>query len=120
MCGMLKVLDRGVDREKMVPDGEHEFQKGPELDCPALARVLGVFAVPDAEVEAQLDQVGDVPGLWVGGGGSRRQDGLEDNQVGEFFLLDWRIFNTIHFELAGEAPVQANVSLGVWGLLGVG
>ena len=66
----------------MVPNKEHNFQENPELGCPAVARALGVFAGPEAELEAQLDQVGNVPGLWVGGGGSHGHNGLGDAQGG--------------------------------------
>ena len=55
MCGVLEVLDQGVGGEVMVPDEEHEFQEGSELGCPAVARALGVFTGPEAEVESQLD-----------------------------------------------------------------
>ena len=120
MCGIMKVLDWGVSGEEMVPNKECEFQEEPELDCPAVARALGVFAVPEAEVEAQLDQVGNVPGLWVGGGGSCGHDGLDNAQGDGFSLLDWRIFYPISFELTGKVPVQADVSLGVGGISGVG
>ena len=44
LCGVLKVLDRGVGREEMVPDEEHEFQEGLELEFPATDLALGVFA----------------------------------------------------------------------------
>ena len=61
-----------------------------------------------------------MPGLWVGGGGSRSQDELDDAQGGEFFPLEWRIFNLISFELAGESLVQADMSLGVRGVSAAG
>ena len=105
LCGMLKVIDRGVRGDEMVPDEEHEFREGLEVDCPVEACAFGVFAEPEAEVEYQLDQVGNVPGLWVGGGGSCSHDGMDNAQGGGFFPLDWRIFNPISFELVGEAPV---------------
>ena len=84
-----------------------------------MASALCVLTQPEAEVEYQLDQVGNVPGLWVGGGGSRSQDELDDAQGGEFFPLEWRIFNLISFELAGESLVQADMSLGVGGFSGI-
>ena len=43
MCGMLKVLDWGIGGDDMVPDEEHKFQEGPELDCPAVAHALDEF-----------------------------------------------------------------------------
>ena len=83
-----------------------------------MACALGVFAVPEAELEAQLDQVGDVAGLWVGGGGSRGHGGLGDAKGGIYFLLDGGNFNPVSFKFPGEAPVQAGV--GVGGNSGVG
>ena len=47
------------------PDEEHNFQEGPELECLAVARALGVFTGTEEEVEDQLYQVGNVSGLWV-------------------------------------------------------
>ena len=83
-----------------------------------MARALGVIAGPDALVEAQLDQVGDVAGLWVGGGGSRGHGGLGDAKGGIYFMLDGGNFNPVSFKFPGEAPVQAGV--GVGGNSGVG
>ena len=83
-----------------------------------MACALDVFAGPGAEVESQLGQVGDVTGLWVRGGGSCGHDGLDDVQGGGFFPIYWRIFDRMSFELAGETPVQADVSLGAGGFLG--
>ena len=91
-----------------------------ELECPAVARALGVFTGPEAEVEAGLDQVGDVAGLWVESKGSRSHDEIESAKGSGFFPLDWEIFNPIHFELPGKAPVHTGVSLGVGRLFGVG
>ena len=74
---------------------------------------LNVFVGPEAEVEAQLDQIANVSGIWVGVGVSRGQDGLDDDQGGGFYTLGGRILDPIISELTGEAPVQAGVSLGV-------
>ena len=79
----------------------------------------GVFKFPEAELEAQLDQVGDVSGLWVGSGGSLIHYGLYDSKGGRFFLIDWGIFNPVRFEFPGELPVQTGVRLGVGGGSGV-
>ena len=49
LCGVLEVLDRGIDREDMAPNEEHKFQEGPEHGCPAVSRVLGVFTGPGSE-----------------------------------------------------------------------
>ena len=58
----------------MVPDEEHEFQEGAELECPAMVCAHGLFAGQKAEVKPQLDQVGDMPGFGVGGGGFHSHD----------------------------------------------
>ena len=55
-------------------------------------------------------------GICVGGGGSRGSNGLDNTQGGSFSPLDRRIFDSLSFELAGEAPVHADVSLGVRGV----
>ena len=102
LCGMMKVLDWGVGRDDIVPDKEHELQEGPELDCPVMACALVVFTGPDAEAETQLDQVGNVPGFWVGGEGFRGHDGLDNSQGDESPPLEWEIFDPISFELTGE------------------
>ena len=113
--GMLKVIDRGVSRDDMVPNKEHKFQEGPGLNFTVVARALDVFAGPEAEVESKLYQVGTVPGLWVGGGGSCVHDGLDGALGGAFSLLECGILNPISFELVGYSLVQADVSLGVGG-----
>ena len=74
---LVEVLDYGVQGEDTDPDEEQELQEGPELDCPAVAFALGVFTGHEAEVEAQLDQVGDVVGFGVRSGGSCIHNGLE-------------------------------------------
>ena len=88
------------------------------MDCLAVTGALGIFTQPEAEVEAQLDQVGNVPGLWVGGGGSCGHNGMEDTHGGGFYPIDWGIFYPINFELAGGALVQSDVSLVVGGIYG--
>ena len=80
---------------------------------------IGVFTAPETEVEAPLDQIRNVPCFWVGGGGSQGQDGLDDAQGGGFFPLGWGIFDSISFELSGEALVQVYASLGVGVFSGV-
>ena len=42
--GVLKRINWDVDGKELVPDKENEFQKGPELDCPAVSSALGVHA----------------------------------------------------------------------------
>ena len=97
LCGMLNVLDQGVGGDEVVPDEEHKFQEGPELDCPEVACALGISAGPEAEVEGQLYQVGYLPGLLVEGGGSRSHNELDDAQGGWIFTLGWGIFYPISF-----------------------
>ena len=85
MGNMLKLLDRGVCGEEIVPDEEYKFQEGPELDCPVMACALGVFTLPKAEVEPLLDQVGDVPGFGVRGGCCRGHSIMDDARGGWSF-----------------------------------
>ena len=120
MCDMLKLIAWGVCREEIVPNEETKSQEGLELECPAIACALGVFSGPKAEVEPQLDQVGDMPGFGVKGGGCRGHDGVEDAQGSGILPLDWGIFDLISLELSGEALFQADVSLGVGGVSRVG
>ena len=79
-----------------------------------MARALGVFTGPEAEVEAQLGQVGDVLSLWIKGGDSCGHDGLDDAQEDGFPPLDWGIVDQMGLSW------QADASLGVRGLYGVG
>ena len=65
LCDMLKMLDWGVCGEGIVPDEEHKYQEETELDYPAMAYSLSIFAVLKAEFEPQLDQVGDMADFWV-------------------------------------------------------
>ena len=111
---MLKLLDQGVCGEEIAPNKEHEFQEGPELDCPVIACALGVFTGPNSEVEPQSDQVGDMPGFWVGGGGCCDHHGVDNDQGGGLFRIDWGILDPVSFEFSGKAIVQADVILGVW------
>ena len=60
------------------------------VDC-----ALGLFLGIEAEVEAQLDQVGDLSGLWVGVGGSRIHDGLDNTKGSVSFMLDRNIIDPI-------------------------
>ena len=84
-----------------------------------MSSALGVLAGPEAEVETQLDQVVNVAGLWVGGGGYHGHNGLDDAKGGGFFTLDEEIFGSISFEFPDKAPVQFGVILGVGGGSGV-
>ena len=69
MISVLELLDGDVGWEDSVPHEEDEFHEGPELDCFPLAGALGVLVKPEAEVEAQGDQVGDLMGFGIGGEG---------------------------------------------------
>ena len=108
---LVEVLDWGVHGENTVPDEEHKVQEGPELDCPAVACALGVFAGPEAEVEAQLDKVGNVVGLGDVGVGSYGHNGVNDSQGDRFFLPEWEILNPVGIELLDEVLVKTGVSL---------
>ena len=107
----MEVLDWDVHGGETVPDEEHEVQEGLELECLLVACVLGVFAGPEAEVEAQLDQVGDVVGLGVRSLGSCGHNGVNDSQEDGFFPLDWGVLDPVGFELPGEALVETGVRL---------
>ena len=99
----------------MVPDEEQKVHLGPELDFSVMACALDIFTGLKAEVEPQLDQVGNMPGFGVGGGGCRRHNGVDDAQVGGILPLDWEIFDPIKCALLVKVLVQADVSLGVEG-----
>ena len=112
---MMKILDQGVVGEEMVPDEEHEIQEGTELDCPAMAYTLGAFAGTKAELEPQLYQVGNMPGLGVRGGGPATTMEWTMPRGVDFYCLTGGVFCPISFELGGKVLVQADVSLGVRG-----
>ena len=76
-----------------------------------LACALGVFVGPEAEVEFQLDQVGNVVVLGVGRGGCRGHDEVKDSHGGGFFMLEMGILDPVGFELPGEALVETGVIL---------
>ena len=63
---VLELLDGGIGKDESASDKEHKIQKGTELDSPVMAGALGVLTGPQAEVESQDDQVGDVSGFWIG------------------------------------------------------
>ena len=66
-----------------------------------------------------MNQVDNMPGIWILGGVLRGYDGVGDAQGNGIFLLDWEIFDSISFELSGEALVQVYASLGVGVFSGV-
>ena len=48
LSGPAEMLGRSVPGEEEVPDEEHDIHEGPELDRPAVAGALRVFAGPEA------------------------------------------------------------------------
>ena len=70
-----------------------------------MTSALGVIAQPEAEVEAQLDQVGNMTGFGVGFGGHRSQFGLDNAKGGGLLLFDRKVLDAIYFKLTGEASV---------------
>ena len=54
-----------------------------------------------------------MPDFWVGGGGCRSHNGVEDDKRDGLFLLDWGILYPVSFEFLGKTLVQDNVSLRV-------
>ena len=70
---MLEVFNWVISWERSISNEEDENQEGPELECSTVTSALGVFTLPEAEV-SQLEQVGDMTGFGVGGGGSCGQN----------------------------------------------
>ena len=117
---MLEVLDGGVGWEESVPHEEDEVHEGLELDCSVVASALGVFALSEAEVEAQGDQIGDLTGFGIGGEGCCGDDGVDDADRDGLFSFDQRVLQAVGFKLPGETSVQSGVGLGVGRLSWVG
>ena len=65
------MFDWGIHWEKSIPNKEDEVHKSPELDCFAVTSALSVFARPEVEVGAQFNQVVNMTGFRVRGGGRR-------------------------------------------------
>ena len=85
LSGLAEMLGGSVPVEEEVPNKEHEFHEEPELDRPAVAGTLRVFAGPVAEVEANDDQVGKVAGSGVRGVSCLGDNGVHDSQGGGLF-----------------------------------
>ena len=85
-----------------------------------MAGALRVFTGPEAEVEANGDQVGDVAGSGVGGGSCLGDDGLDDPEGGCLFSSDWGIFEAVGLEFPCEVLFKPSVWLGVSRSSGVG
>ena len=118
--GLAEMLGRSVLGEEEVPDEEHEVQEGQKLDRQVVAGALRVFTIPEAEVEANGDQVGDVVGSGVGGGSCRGDDGVHNSQGGGLFSSDKGIFEPVGLELPCDALVEAGVCLDVGRFFGAG
>ena len=91
-----------------------------QLDGYVMANALGLVSGPQAEVETQDDQVGDVSVFNIGGLSHCGHDGVVDTQRDGIFLFNRGIFDIIYFDLPGELLVQSDVSLGARGDSGVG
>ena len=111
MSRLVEFLKWGVHGDETLPDEEHKYQEGPELDCPAVACALGVFVEPEVEVESKLGQGGDVVGLGVRGGSCHGHNGVNDSQGVGFYPIDSGILDPVGFELPGEALFNIRVSL---------
>ena len=75
---VLESIDGGIRRDERVSGEEKKCQKGTELESTAMAGALGVPTRPQAEVESQDNQVGDVSFFNIGGGGRRGHNGVEN------------------------------------------
>ena len=117
---VLEVFNLGVGCEESTPNTEYEVQERPELDCLAVTGAIGVFAQPEAELESQLDQVGNMMGFIFGGDGHRGHNGLDIADGDGLFLFEWRVLNAVGFKLTGETSVQSSVGLGIWRISRVG
>ena len=108
------MFDWGVGWEESIPNEEDKFQEGPELDWLAVAGALGVFTRSEAEVDAQLDQVGNLTGFGVGGDGRCGYGGVDNAKGGGLFLFDRRVLDAVGFKLPGERSAQSGVGMSVW------
>ena len=106
-----EMLGGSVPGEEKVTNEEHVVHEGAELDRPAVAVALRVFTGPEAEVEADGDQVGHVVNSGVRGGSCLGDDGVHDSQGGGLFSLDGGIFEPVGLELLREALVEPGVCL---------
>ena len=104
-----KCSERSVPREEEVPNKEHDIHEGLELDRTEMNSTFRVFAGPEAEVEANGDQVGDVVGSGVGGGSCHGDNGLHDSQGDGLLSSDGGIFEPVGLELPRDALVDPGV-----------
>ena len=119
LSGLAEIIGRSVSGEEEIPDEEHEVHEGLELDRLAVAGTLRVFAGPEAEVEADGDQVENVVGSGVRGGSCLVNDGVHNSQGGGLFLSDGGIFEPVGLELLREALVEPGTCLGIGRFYGV-
>ena len=82
-----EMLGGSVPGEEEIPDKEHEIHEGLELDRPEVAGALRVFTGPEAEEEANGDQVDNMVGSGVGGGSYLCDDVLDDPEGDCLFLV---------------------------------
>ena len=98
--GPAEILGQSIPGEEEVPNEEHDIHEGPELDRPVVVGALRVFAGPQAEVEDNGDQVGDVVDFGAGGGSCLSDNGLHDSKGGGLFSSDRGIFEAVGLELS--------------------
>ena len=79
------------------------------MDFPVMSCVLGVLSQPETEVEANLDQVGDIAGFGFSGGCRCSRIGLDDAKGGGLLFLYRFFLNAVFFKLMGQTHVQSNV-----------
>ena len=107
--GLAEMLDRGVPGEEKLPNEEQEVHEGPELDCPAVAGALRVFAGLEAEIEANGDRVGCVVRSVVRRARCCGNNGVHDYQGDGLFLSDGEILEPVGIEFPREALVKTGV-----------
>ena len=117
--GLPEILGGGIPEEEKLHNEEHKVHEGNKLDRPAVPGTLFVFAGPEAEVEANGDQVGDMVGSGVRGGSCCGNDGVHDYQGCGFFSSGGGILKPVGLELLCEALVEPGVCLRVGWFSGV-
>ena len=78
-----------------------------------VASALGVFIQSEAEVEAQVDQIGNLTGFGVGREGGCGNNGMHDAKWYGLFLFDRRVLKAVGFKLLGKTSAQSGMGLGV-------
>ena len=76
-----------------------------------VAGALRVLAGPEAEVEANCNQVNDVVGFGFTGAGCRGDNIVNDSQGGGIFSSDGGILEPVGLEFPREALVEPGVRL---------